>query len=508
MPDEQDSKLPPVPAASGSTPPKPTTPPGDASSQPAAEPVSEQPPKPESAPKPEPAAAPKPEAKPEAAPKPATPPTVGKPLSAAPPKPEPGAPVPPPKPAPSQPVKPDAPKPTAASTEPPKPATPPTVSKPLSAAPPPTPKPTTPPTVSKPLSAAQPPAPKPEVPASAPAQPVKPESAPKPTAASTEPPKPATPPTVSKPLSAAPPPKPESAAAPPSPAKPAPANAAPAQPVKPEAPVKPAVAAPPPTVPKPSAAVPPTPPVAPAPKETDNLALPAAEADKVPSTGSLASQAKQDAPMPANPTGEPASPSATSVPNIKTGQMPKPATSTNTQKCAVCGHINRVGVLVCENCGTNLVTGRETSVGTKDFGKEPGDDTESHEVMVNTAGSSRFEDNMMLRLEIDGAPTPIVIYPKTETSLGRRDPGTGSSPDIDLTAYAGYRQGVSRNHAMLRLRDKVLEIYDLGSSNGTLVNGVRLNAHQPHPLRDGDEVTLGKMVIRVLFQARNTRPRS
>jgi len=244
------------------------------------------------------------------------------------------------------------------------------------------------------------------------------------------------------------------------------------------------------------------------PKETDNLSpLPASEADKVPATGSLASQPKQDAPMPANPNSEPVNASPTNVPNNKTGPMAKSPPPANTQKCAVCGHVNRVGVLVCENCGTNLVTGRETTVGTKDFGQQTGDDTESHEVMVNTAGSNRFEDNMMLRLEIDGAPTPIVIYPKTETSLGRRDPGTGVSPDIDLTAYAGYRQGVSRNHAMLRLRDRVLEIYDLGSSNGTLVNGVRLNAHQPHPLRDGDEVTLGKMVIRVLFQARN-RPRT
>ncbi len=151
------------------------------------------------------------------------------------------------------------------------------------------------------------------------------------------------------------------------------------------------------------------------------------------------------------------------------------------------------------------MTGREATVGTKDIGQHPisGLVTDTHEMMINTAGGGRFEDNMMLRLEIDGAPTPIVIYPKLETSLGRRDPGTGGAPDIDLTAYAGYRKGVSRNHAMMRLKDKTLEIYDLGSSNGTLVNGIRLSAHQPHALRDGDEITLGKMAIRVLFQVRN-----
>lgn len=185
-------------------------------------------------------------------------------------------------------------------------------------------------------------------------------------------------------------------------------------------------------------------------------------------------------------------------PKSTTGASPAPA---HTHKCAVCGHVNRAGILVCENCGTNLATGREATIGTKDIGQAKLDDTQ--EFVVNSAGSARFEDNMMLRLEIEGAPTPIVIFPKLETSLGRRDPGTGSAPDIDLTAYAGYRKGVSRYHAMLRLKDKKLEIYDLGSSNGTLVNGVRLSAHQPHPLRDGDMIMLGKMIIRVLFQLRS-----
>jgi hypothetical protein len=188
-------------------------------------------------------------------------------------------------------------------------------------------------------------------------------------------------------------------------------------------------------------------------------------------------------------------------------ESPKPSADKPAQpapqKCAVCGHVNRVGILVCENCGTNLMTGREASIGTNNIGQQPPRATETHEMMIGSAGSTRFEANMMLRLEIDGAPTPIVIYPKTETSLGRRDPGTGAAPDIDLTAYAGYRKGVSRHHAMLRLREKLLEIYDLGSSNGTAVNGVRLSAHQPYPLRDGDEITLGKMVIRVLFQTRS-----
>lgn len=176
--------------------------------------------------------------------------------------------------------------------------------------------------------------------------------------------------------------------------------------------------------------------------------------------------------------------------------------------CRNCGYFNRPGVLVCENCAHSLVVSEAAAVDTKKFGKdkETGPLTETGEMValaVNTAGSGVFTETMVLRLEIDGASTPILLHPKSETSIGRRDPATGTQPDVDLTSYAGYRLGVSRKHAVIRRNNQQLEIFDLGSSNGTQLNGVRLQAHQPQPLRDGDEVTLGKMLIRVLFQQRH-----
>jgi pSer/pThr/pTyr-binding forkhead associated (FHA) protein len=88
--------------------------------------------------------------------------------------------------------------------------------------------------------------------------------------------------------------------------------------------------------------------------------------------------------------------------------------------------------------------------------------------------------------------------------LGRRDPTTGATPEVDLTPYAGYRMGVSRKHASLRLEDNQLNIWDLGSSNGTFINGMRLNPHRPYPIRDGDEIRLGQMVLRMFFQIGQT----
>lgn len=182
----------------------------------------------------------------------------------------------------------------------------------------------------------------------------------------------------------------------------------------------------------------------------------------------------------------------------------------NALVCQHCGHRNPPGTAFCLNCKSPLLT-ETRGLGTKQYdrmGMESPRGTDTGELMqaaVATAGTGVFTDDMVLRLEIEGAATPILLFPKKETVIGRRDPATGTMPDVDLTSYAGYRMGVSRRHAVIRLRNNEVEIFDLGSSNGTGVNGMRLQPHQPHPLRDGDSIALGKMNIRVLFQLRTRR---
>ena len=67
-------------------------------------------------------------------------------------------------------------------------------------------------------------------------------------------------------------------------------------------------------------------------------------------------------------------------------------------------------------------------------------------------------------------------------------PATGTLPDVDLTPFAGYRMGVSRRHSQIRYNDGgvPLKSFDLGSSNGTFINGERLEAHYPYRIRHGD----------------------
>jgi hypothetical protein len=165
--------------------------------------------------------------------------------------------------------------------------------------------------------------------------------------------------------------------------------------------------------------------------------------------------------------------------------------------------------MICENCGTSLLG--KTVMGTRDLMREQ--EAIKQEAKLDTsevkavemAGGSTFTEEMVLRIEIDGGTTPMLVYPKQEIIMGRRDPTTGGMPDVDLTAYAGYRMGVSRRHAAIRLQDRQLHLSDLGSSNGTFINGTRLTAHRPYQLRDGDEIRLGQMILRVFFQASKDR---
>jgi hypothetical protein len=192
-------------------------------------------------------------------------------------------------------------------------------------------------------------------------------------------------------------------------------------------------------------------------------------------------------------------------------------------KCPNCGLVNRVGVLVCENCGTSLIAGAASVPATRSL-QDPKAVTgrlfpdQLPDRLLNDQrlpflvppseaklpplreASAQFEDDMILRLEIEGATIPILVYPKKETLIGRRDVTSGTMPDVDLTSYAGYRMGVSRRHAILKLLEKRLELVDLGSSNGSMLNGIQVQPHHPQILRDGDEMVLGKMTMRVVFQ--------
>ena len=83
-----------------------------------------------------------------------------------------------------------------------------------------------------------------------------------------------------------------------------------------------------------------------------------------------------------------------------------------------------------------------------------------------------------------------------ESHIGRWDADGGIFPDVDLDADDPEAK-VSRRHARITRRGGQYYIEDLGSTNGTFVNrGRRLLPGDRQPLRDGDEVIVGKTFLR------------
>jgi hypothetical protein len=91
-----------------------------------------------------------------------------------------------------------------------------------------------------------------------------------------------------------------------------------------------------------------------------------------------------------------------------------------------------------------------------------------------------------------------------ELVIGRFDPDTNTSPPVDLEAAGGMDRGVSRRHASIIRQDGLLYVSDHGSHNGTYLNGQRLVPRQPRILRDGDDLRLAQLVLRVKFVRTNT----
>jgi hypothetical protein len=68
----------------------------------------------------------------------------------------------------------------------------------------------------------------------------------------------------------------------------------------------------------------------------------------------------------------------------------------------------------------------------------------------------------------------------------------GRSPGADIVIDAGY---VSGRHARFSVLSDALIIEDLGSTNGTMVEGARIEA--PTTLEPGDLVSIGEVTLRV-----------
>lgn len=167
--------------------------------------------------------------------------------------------------------------------------------------------------------------------------------------------------------------------------------------------------------------------------------------------------------------------------------------------CPNCQHKELPGALFCSECGTQLVS--LDILNTRSIKKSSTDNlgtkAEIPEIPTRKAASRNAEPSISLHIVDSGQV--IHLTDRSDFTLGRTIEGQPILPDVDLSPYDAFTLGVSRLHAALRIINGEVVVTDMGSSNGTRVNGQKIVPHVDYPLNHGDLLALGKLRIQVLI---------
>jgi hypothetical protein len=158
-----------------------------------------------------------------------------------------------------------------------------------------------------------------------------------------------------------------------------------------------------------------------------------------------------------------------------------------TVRCSL-GHENPDGSMFCDECGERL---------------EPQGQGAAAAAPVSTAGSAPaavaaapIAPAGVAKLVVESDNATFDLSGKSEAMIGREDPVSNIYPDVDLTPHGGEEGGVSRLHAKIFLQGSQYMIEDQNSTNFTFVNRQKLQPKTPTPIKDGDEIRLGRVVMK------------
>jgi pSer/pThr/pTyr-binding forkhead associated (FHA) protein len=165
--------------------------------------------------------------------------------------------------------------------------------------------------------------------------------------------------------------------------------------------------------------------------------------------------------------------------------------------CQECSAQQLNGSLFCSECGGYLLAGEEIQPVTVDMELVPVSDL----IPADTMRGEQWASKPVLSLLLLDTNNKIDLTGKEVYTLGRLSDGQSILPDIDLTPFHAYEKGVSRLHAAIKTSFGEIAIIDLGSVNGTRINGVKILPTKVYPLQNQDFLDLGKMKLKILFNS-------
>jgi len=170
--------------------------------------------------------------------------------------------------------------------------------------------------------------------------------------------------------------------------------------------------------------------------------------------------------------------------------------------CPNCHRQNRPGLLLCEFCGHQLIALSEMSryktgaLGTIEIPWKP---YSRPEEIPDKPKTGVLHEASFITLEVVDTGEKFRVTTQGHISLGRADSDSSWQPTVDLTPYGAVEKGVSRMHADLFFENDQVFVLELGSANGTRVNGNKVQIGQAQQLCNGDVLELGGLHIRVAF---------
>jgi len=161
--------------------------------------------------------------------------------------------------------------------------------------------------------------------------------------------------------------------------------------------------------------------------------------------------------------------------------------------CQNCKSQEPDGTIFCSECGTQLT--EVNSAQTQKFTPSTKElnDAQAYAKEIPGKGGTWISLHLLESGQI------LPFSEQTEFTLGRLSDNQPIEPDVDLSPYKAFDNGVSRLHAVIRHSEGNVVLVDLGSSNGSYINGIRIMPNIEHPLRHGDIMALGKLKMQVIL---------
>ena len=163
-----------------------------------------------------------------------------------------------------------------------------------------------------------------------------------------------------------------------------------------------------------------------------------------------------------------------------------PSGSIATEHCPACAAPREIANLAfCEICGWDFANGPAAI--------SPAPTPETTPAAPTPLWTVTVETDLLLREENSPFPPPGTLpltLPLSQpvSLIGRKSEARAIFPEIALA----HDDAVSHRHALLQLDSQgALLLRDIGSSNGTRLNGQEITPMQDYPLHDSDQLTLG-----------------